>query len=445
MNTTAYKIASLVSAAGGRVYFVGGYVRDILLGIENKDIDIEVHGIAPEVLPEILKEVGKPVSIGKSFGIYSLEGTGIDIAMPRKEKNTGRGHKAFEIFINPFIGTLEAARRRDFTINSMMQDVLTGEIIDHFNGHSDLEKGIIRHVDDSSFCEDPLRVLRAAQFASRFKFEIAEDTKELCRLIDLSELSKERVEGELKKALLKGKKPSLFFDILRNTNQLADWFPEVRQLAGIEQNPLFHPEGDVYMHTMQVLDRACGFRSNVKVPYSFMLFALTHDFGKITTTEVINGAIHAYSHETAGVSIAEKFLKRITCEKAVLAYVRNMIPLHMRPNMIAFSKSPVKKSNHMFDLACAPADLVYFSMCDRPVFAGDTKFEGDSEFLFERLRIFEETMSRPFVSGSDLIAAGLNPGPLFSKALAYSHKLRLAGIEKEDALKQTLAFARKIK
>ncbi len=445
MESIAHKIASLTSAAGGKVYFVGGCVRDRLLGFESKDIDIEVHGITPDMLLEILKKVGKPLSIGKSFGVYSLEGSDIDIAMPRTEKNTGKGHKAFEIFVDPFIGTREAARRRDFTINSIMQDVLTGEITDHFGGQKDLADGIIRHVDDSSFAEDPLRVLRAAQFASRFEFKIAETTNRICSSIDLSELSRERVEEELKKALLKGRRPSLFFDALRNMHQLTGLFETVSRLIGIEQNPVFHPEGDVYIHTMQVLDRAAEFRDMAENPYAFMLLALTHDFGKITTTETIDGVIHAYSHETEGVPIAQSFLRRITSEKAVLSYVTNMIPLHMRPNMIAFSKSAVKKSNHLFDEACAPRDLIYFSICDRPVFAGDTKFEGDSEFLFERLRIYEETMAQPFVKGSDLIEAGLAPGPLFSEALAHSHKLRLAGIKKEDALKQTLSFIGKRK
>ena len=193
MNNIAEKIAYMVCERGGRTFYVGGFVRDKILGIENKDMDIEVHGIEPEVLREILSEVGEPMSYGSSFGVYSLKGYDIDIAMPRKEHATGKGHRDFEVFVDPFIGTAEAARRRDFTMNAVMEDVLTGELVDPFGGKQDLEKGIIRHIDSDTFVEDPLRVLRGAQFASRFGFNIADDTSDLFRSMDLSALSMERV------------------------------------------------------------------------------------------------------------------------------------------------------------------------------------------------------------------------------------------------------------
>ena len=433
----------MVSERGGRTFYVGGFVRDKILGIENKDMDIEVHGIEPEVLREILSEVGEPMSYGSSFGVYSLKGYDIDIAMPRKEHATGKGHRDFEVFVDPFIGTAEAARRRDFTMNAVMEDVLTGELVDPFGGKQDLEKGIIRHIDSDTFVEDPLRVLRGAQFASRFGFNIADDTSDLFRSMDLSALSMERVEDELKKALLKGKKPSVFFEVLRSADGLDVWFPEVKALIGIEQDPKFHPEGDVWTHTMEVLDRAARYRYKTKNPYAFMLLALTHDFGKAVTTEVVNGRIHAYDHETEGLPAIETFLRRITNESEVISYVLNMVPLHMKPNVVAASKSAVKVTNRMFDRAAAPEDLIYFAMSDKPVMSGDNPFTGDPEFLFERYELYEEMMSRPYVTGNDLIEKGLEPGEYFSDVLAYAHKLRLAGTEKESALKQTLSYARK--
>ncbi|MGN0721019.1 MAG: CCA tRNA nucleotidyltransferase [Anaerovoracaceae bacterium] len=443
MTTIAEKIANKVSEKGGRTFYVGGFVRDKILGIENKDMDIEVHGIQPAVLREMLSEVGEPLSYGSSFGVYSLRGYDIDIAMPRKEHATGKGHRDFEVFVDPFIGTAEAARRRDFTMNAVMEDVLTGELVDPFGGKQDLEKGIIRHIDSDTFVEDPLRVLRGAQFASRFGFNIADETLELCRSMDLSALSRERVEDELKKALLKGKKPSVFFEVLRSADGLDVWFPEVKALTGIEQDPKFHPEGDVWTHTMEVLDRAAGYRHKTKNPYAFMLLALTHDFGKAVTTEVVNGRIHAYNHETEGLPVIERFLRRITNESDVISYVLNMVPLHMKPNVVAASKSAVKVTNRMFDRAAAPEDLIYFAMSDKPVMSGDNPFTGDPEFLFERYELYEEMMSRPYVTGNDLIEKGLEPGEYFSDVLAYAHKLRLAGTEKESALKQTLSYARK--
>lgn len=438
-------IAEYVNEAGGMTYYVGGFVRDRIMGTASGDVDIEVHGIGPDTLFEILGKVGEPLSFGKSFGVYSLKGENIDIAMPRTEHAVGSGHRDFEINVDPHIGTYGAARRRDFTVNSMMEDVLTGEIVDHFGGLEDLRKGIIRHICAESFVEDPLRVLRGAQFAARFGFVIAEDTIELCKSIDLAALSKERVEEELKKALLKADKPSIFFESLRSMEQLDVWFPELKQLIGLEQDPVFHPEGDVWTHTMEVTDRAAKFREVVSDPYGFMLLALTHDLGKIVTTEIVKGRIHAYEHEKEGMPLVKDFIKRLTNEKDIMEYVSNMVPLHMRPNVAAYSKPALKSTNRMFDAAVAPKDLIYFAESDKPVFSGSDAFTGDSGFLFERLRTYEETMSKPYVMGRDLIEAGLEPGEDFSEILGHAHKLRLAGIEKESALKQTLAYARKLR
>ena len=444
-------IADKVRAAGGSTYYVGGFVRDRILGIDNKDVDIEIHGITPERLHHILLECGEPLAYGQSFGIFSLRGFDIDIAMPRKEhavitKGGGpRGHRDFDIEVDPFIGTYEAARRRDFTINALMEDVLTGEIVDHFGGRADLENGIIRHIDDETFVEDPLRVLRGAQFAARFGFRIADETAELCRNIDLSSLTKERVTEEMKKALLKADRPSAFFEELRNMDQLDVWFPELRNLIGVEQDPVFHPEGDVWVHTMEVVDRAAQFRDCVSDPFAFMMLALTHDMGKAVTTSFIKGRIHAYEHEIWGVPIVQNFITRLTGEKAVLDYVLNMVPLHMRPNVAAYHKPSLKSTNRMFDEAAEPEDLIYFAKADRPVFSGSDSFTGDSAFLFERLDEYKKTMEKPYVMGRDLIEAGLEPGENFAELLEYAHKLRLAGIDKESAMKQVLAMARKKK
>ena len=443
MENIAEKIAVLVKENGGRTFYVGGFVRDRVMGTEGKDVDIEVHGITPEKLRGILASAGTPLSKGESFGVYGLSGYDIDIAMPRSEHATGRGHKDFEIFVDPFIGTEKAAKRRDFTMNALMQDVLTGELIDHFGGISDIENRVIRHIDDESFVEDPLRVFRASQFSARLGFEINQSTIDLCSRIDVSTLSRERVEEEMKKALLKGENPSEFFVGLRKMNQLGPWFPEMEKLIGLEQDPVFHPEGDVWTHTLEVLDRAAGFRDEVSNPYAFMILSMVHDFGKIITTEEKDGRIHAYGHETLGLPIIEEFLQRVVSEKEVKAYVRKMVPLHMKPNVCAFSKPKIKSTNRMFDEAADPKDLIYFAMADKPVMSGDTPFSGDIDFLFERYEIYKDMMARPYVTGQDLIDSGLSPGEGFSEILDYAHKLRLAGTDKENALKQCLAYARK--
>lgn len=441
----ALELASAVAKAGGKAYYVGGFVRDRLMGVPNKDIDIEVHGLYPNRLEEIIDGLGEKITVGESFGVYGLKGCSIDIAMPRKEETRGKGHRDFDICVDPFLGTRKAAMRRDFTINAMMQDILTGEIVDEYNGREDLEKGIIRHVNDKTFPEDPLRVLRGAQFASRFDYKIAPETVALCSKMDLKFLPKERIMGELEKALLKADKPSVFFEVLREMGQLDLWFPELRDLIGVKQDPLFHLEGDVWVHTMMVLDVAVQYRNRAKNPLGFMLSAVTHDFGKAVCTEVINGVIHSYNHETEGLPLIETFMKRLTNENDLISYVLNMSEHHMKPNVVAFDKSSVKATNKMFDKSLDPEGLIYLSAADGLGKISSWNHVSNLEFLLDRLEIFKEYMSRPYVMGRDLIAAGLKPGESFSEYLAYAHKLRLAGVEKENALKQTLAFARKNK
>jgi len=440
----AHSISEKVAAFGGRCYYVGGFVRDKLMGKENKDVDIEVHGIKPDQLESILDSLGNRISIGESFGIYNLKGYDLDIAMPRKEELRGQGHKDFDIFVDPFIGTEGAAKRRDFTFNALMQDVLTGEIVDHFNGVADLEHGVLRHVNDSTFAEDPLRVLRAAQFAARFEFTIAEETISLCKKMDLSHLSHERIEGELNKALLKARRPSIFFEALRTMEQLDVWFPELKALIDVKQNPVHHGEGDVWTHTMMVIDQAAKLKNKASSPLWFMYSAVCHDFGKAVCSEEINGIIHAYKHETIGLPIVKNFIGRISREVKLTDYILNMTELHMAPLIVAVNNSSVKSTNKMFDRSVDPMGLIQLSLADDRGRISANPIPSSEEFLMDRLAIFNDYMSRPYVMGKDLIDAGLKPGKEFTEILAHAHKLRLAGVPKEDALKQSLGFARKL-
>ena len=439
----AREVARRVSEKGGRTFYVGGFVRDALIHRENKDVDIEVHGISPKCLEEILDSMGQRMTIGESFGIFGLKGYSLDIAMPRKEAARGQGHKDFDIFVDPFIGTEAAARRRDFTFNALMQDVLTEEIVDHFGGVEDLKSGVLRHVNDKSLAEDPLRVLRAAQFASRFGFRVAEETIALCSRMQLQHLPRERIEGELKKALLKAEKPSIFFEVLREMDQLDYWFPEVKALIDIPQNSKFHSEGDVWIHTMMVLDEAAKLRDRVSNPYWFMLSALTHDFGKAICTEEIDGVLHANLHEIKGLPLAEAFLRRITTETRLIEYVLNLVEYHMKPNTVAGAKSAKKVTTRMFDLSVDPEGLICIALADDRGRISQVPATSLEAFLYERLDIFQELMARPYVMGRDLIEAGLEPCVEFTEILKHAHKLRLAGIPKESALRQTLAYARK--
>ena len=346
--------------------------------------------------------------------------------------------------MDPFIGTEAAACRRDFTFNALMQDVLTGEIVDHFGGAEDLQAGVLRHVNGQSFSEDPLRVLRAAQFAARFGFRVAQETVALCSRMPLQHLPRERIEGELKKALVKAEKPSIFFEVLRQMDQLDHWFPELKALIGVPQNPVYHAEGDVWTHTMMVLDEAAKLRHRAANPYWFMLSAVTHDFGKAVCTEKHNGVLHAYQHEIMGLPLAEAFLRRLTCEAKLIEYVLNLSEFHMKPNTVAGARSAVKVTTRIFDRSVDPEGLVCLALADDRGRICQTPSGDHEAFLCERLELFRELMQQPYVMGRDLIAAGLKPGVEFTEILEYAHKLRLAGVPKENALKQTLAYARKL-
>ena len=437
------EIAKLVNEKNGKVYFVGGFVRDKLLGIDSKDYDIEVHGIEPNVLEEILNSIGKKQKYGKDFGVYSLAGYNLDIAMPRKENQRGTGHKDFDIFVDPYIGTLKAAIRRDFTINSMMEDVITGELIDHFDGKSDLDNKIIRYVNKDSFQEDALRVLRACQFASRFEYTIESETLEVCKRMDLSHLPKERIFDEMNKALLKANKPSIFFNYLREMNQLDYWFPELKRLIGCPQNLKYHQEGDVWNHTMLVLDEGAKLRNRAKYPLSFMLACLCHDLGKPDTTEIINGEIHSYFHEIKGMDVASSFLSRLCNNKKITKYVLNMIKLHMRPATLCFDKSSYKASNKLYNESYEPNDLILLVLSDSKGMIKGTPYINFEDELYDRLHHYDEIKVLPKVTGQDLIDNGIK-GKIIKKLLYYSTNLHLNEVSKDNALKQTLNYYKEL-
>ena len=447
----ARRVAAAVACEGGRTYYVGGLVRDQILGRDNKDVDIEVHGVTVQTLENILDSLGERVALGANFGIMGLRHYELDIAMPRSETATGRGHKDFAVYVDPFLGEEKAARRRDFTMNALMQDVLTGEILDFFGGQEDLKRGLIRHVDDRSFVEDPLRALRAAQFAARFGFTVAEETAELSATMDLAALPGERIMGELEKALLKAERPSIFLEEMRRMRQLHDWFPELEALIGLMQNPAFHPEGDVWIHTMQVLDEAAALRPSAEEPLWFVLSALCHDMGKAVTTGESGGVLHAYEHEKKGLPTVKGFLRRMTREVMLTQYVLNMTELHMKPNMLVANNAHIRSYMRMYDRSVCPEDLLLLAKADHLGRAAPghdreallSSYAGTESRLREMLALYFDRMSQPCLMGRDLIEAGLEPGPSFTGALACAHKLRLAGRPKEEQLKQALSFIQK--
>ena len=232
--------------------------------------------------------------------------------------------------------------------------------------------------------------------------------------------------------------------------RLGEWFPEVEALVGLPQSPVFHPEGDVWTHTMKVLDEAAILREQAKDPLGLMLAALCHDFGKAVTTETVNGALHAYGHETAGLPIIKNFLARLTSEVSLTKDVLKLSELHMKPNRKVSDGAKKKSFMKLFDESACPEDLLLLSKAD---YLGRWRDAAERERLIDEYRPAEQKllemlgeyrrlMAQPCLMGRDLIAAGVKPGPAMGEALAYSHKLRLAGVPKELQLTQTLGYLR---
>lgn len=444
-------IAKQVDAIGGTVYFVGGYVRNKLINpnIPNKDIDIEVFGITPEQLREVLANCGKLKEYGKSFGIFGLDGYNIDISMPRRERCVGTQHTDFDVTVDPFMTTYEAAKRRDLTINALMENVLTGEIVDNFGGLDDIQNKVLRHVNPETFIEDPLRVLRVAQFYSRFTdFTVADETKELCKSMNITNLSKERIWEEFCKGLM-SLKPSRFFDFLLEVNHLHEWFPEVYKMTQTLQDPNYHPEGNVYNHTMNTLNWLAQKYRISELP--IRITALCHDMGKIETTEVINDRIHSYGHEEASIRISETFLRRLTNNKDIIKYVTNMVGLHMRPHNCYNNSSRVKITNHMFDNAVEPMELVTLAHCDSlarydvGVTNMSTNADKEAKWLASRYMAYVNTMLKPYITGKMLRdELCIPPGPWYKDILALAHKMRLAGVDIGHQLSQINSEYRKL-
>ena len=439
------RIAEAVAAAGGRAYYVGGFVRDGLTGIECKDIDLEVYGIAPQALRAVLGELGEVYDRGASFGVLGLRHSDIDIAMPRTESRTGNRHTDFDVTVDPFLPPERACRRRDFTINAMLRDVLSGEVLDFYGGQKDLARHVIRCVCPETFVEDALRVFRAAQFASRLEAEIDPETRTLCRSMDVTELSVERILGETEKALLKAERPSIYFRELREMNHLREFFPEVEAMTGVEQNPRFHPEGDVFEHTVLTLDAAAGLRNRAEEKLGFMLAALLHDLGKCVATRTReDGRIVAYGHETAGLELVDRQLRRVTNSERLIRYVVNMSRLHMRPNMLCVANSKKRKTRQLFDESVCPNDLILLSRADASGKLDEPYREETEAWLRERLEDYRRRAAQPMVTGEDLIAAGLRPGPNFKKLLARARSLHFSGVDRRAALRQVLNEASKM-
>jgi tRNA nucleotidyltransferase (CCA-adding enzyme) len=357
---TATAIAHLVREHGGRALLVGGWVRDRLLGRTGKDIDVEVYGLPAPRLRALLETIAPVNTVGESFTVYKV--LDIDVSLPRRESKIGRGHRAFAVSGDPEMPPEEAARRRDFTVNAIAWDPLTDTWLDPFGGRKDLlERRVLRAVDRRTFGDDSLRVLRGIQFAARFGLEMDADTKEICRRIPLDDLPAERVWGEIEKLLLLSERPSVGFALALELGVIDQLFPELKALVGCPQEPEWHPEGDVWVHTLLVIDEARGRIADLDRPkqLTIMLGAVCHDLGKPPTTAFVDGRIRSIDHEQAGVAPTTALLTRLNVQTIggydVARQVIGIVAHHLKPH--AFSKSTTPVGDGAFRRLAEKVDL----------------------------------------------------------------------------------------
>lgn len=448
------KLAKIIKENGGRAMLVGGCVRDELMNIEPKDWDIEVYGIEPARLKELLQQFGKVDAVGESFTVYKI-GQFLDVSLPRRERKVSRGHKGFIVEGDPKMSFEEAAKRRDFTINAIMKDVLTGEIVDIYSGQNDIELKKIRHIADETFVEDSLRVLRAAQFAARFEFEIEAKTIQLCQTIDLTDLPKERIWGELEKLLLKSAKPSIglkYFYELKITDQL---FPELKSLVGVPQEFEWHPEGDVDVHTILVVDEARKLIDDL--PYSkqvtVMLGALCHDLGKPSTTQFFDGRWRSHGHDEAGIEPTISFLDKLGIYTLdgydVREQIIQLVRYHLTPGMF-FKNKPGAGAFRRLARKVEPDLLYRVAKADalgrNPDWIPKEKwFKAEAqEWFIEKVRELKVETRAPeqILLGRHLIELGLTPSKFFGDITKAVFELQLDG--KVTNLEEALAEAKKI-
>ena len=435
---------------GATPILVGGCVRDYFLNIPVKDYDVEIFGIdCFEIIEKSLKKYGSVKLVGKSFGVLTLrvDEYDFDFALPRIEKKTGNTHQDFEVITNANLSFKEAAIRRDFTINAIGYDFSKKEFLDPFNGINDLRNKTIKHIDDDTFIEDSLRVYRAVGFASRFDFKIEEKTKVLCKQIVLNDelkyLPKERIYEELKKLFLKSSKPSIGFELIREL-AILKYFPELEVLINCIQEPEYHPEGDVWIHTMMCLDEMARIlkEENIKDEYKklYLFYAiLCHDFGKPFCTKEVNGKITSFKHENLGIEPTISFLSKLTNEKKFIEIVCSLVKNHLAPFQLYLAESSLKAIKRL-SLKVNIEDLCLVCLADclgRDISDKDKCPKATSWLLnsAKELNIQNKAIA-PLVQGRDLIALGYKPSKKFKDILDFAFDLQLDEHLEKDLIVQ---------
>lgn len=439
-------IASALRERGALALAVGGYVRDLALARitgqtqEPNDIDIEVHGIRLADLCEFLKTYGPAKPAGTSFDIAQVinptSGSILHFSVPHYEVMPGPEARAFDATTDPSTLVFEAGRRRDLTINTLALDPLTGQVIDSFGGLDDLRHSILRAADLGRFGQDPAQALRIMQFAGRFNFTVDPATAELCRNLDLTSLSSERIGGEWIKLLTKSERPSVGLEIARRLGILGQLHPELAVLDTINQDPAWHPEGNVWEHTKLVVDAAAQIarEEGLSADESLVVLfgALCHDLGKATATQLgeKDGGlkITAHGHPAAGVEPARHFLKELHIKNSIIDQVLRIIYEH---HFHYDNPDPTDKQVRKLAQRLAPANIRLWDLVCRSDANGrgrEYQTSTASYVYYEKSQMLEvaDGPVDPLIKGKDLIAEfGLSQGPHFKVILDLLYEAQL--------------------
>ncbi len=446
----ARAVALAVRDAGGRALVVGGWVRDHLMGraTDTTNIDLEVFQLASERLRQRLESFGRVEAVGESFQVYKIGD--LDVSLPRRDSKAGRGHKGFIVVGDPDMSIEDAARRRDFTVNAISWDPLTDEYFDPFNGRADIGRKLLRVVDPATFAEDSLRVLRAVQFSARLGFTLDEATRAICREIALDDLPSERIWGEFEKLLL-APQPSIGFALAMELGVIAKLFPEVQALSGCPQEPEWHPEGDVWVHTLQVIDEARTRIDDLPRPQKIavMLGAVAHDLGKPGTTAFSDGRIRSINHEELGVPPATVFLDRLNIHTIdgydVRKQVLGITAQHLKPG--SWYKVKDEVGDGAFRRLAHKVDLEILARVAKSDCTGRRPGTFDCtamDWFIERARAIgaDKGPSKPILLGRHLLELGMKPGPRVGEILKAVYEMQMDG--KVTSVDEGIAAAKRL-
>jgi len=430
-----------VSAAGGRPCIVGGAVRDTLLGLTVEDFDVEVFGLASDRLKETLASVGEVNAVGEAFTVYKvagLEGVAghVDVSIPRRDSKMGPGHRGIAVAGDPGLSLEEASRRRDFTINAMLLDPFTGRVEDPHGGQADLAARRLRAVDARTFGEDPLRALRAVQLAARFELAVDPETARLCSAMPLAELPAERIFGEIEKLLLKARRPSIGLRLMREWGMLPTLAPELLPLPDTPQEPEWHPEGDVWTHTLLAMDEAAKQIADLDRPRALavMLGTLCHDLGKPATTRFEDGRVRSKGHEEGGLDPTRTLLDRWNVHTLLGYDVRGqvlaLVGNHLKPYQLYKERELVTDGAiRRLSAKCEPVLLHRVARADCLGRAPGQFSTEPMDWFLRRAQDLDvaERPPEPILKGRDLLALGLSPGPEIGRVLKAVYERQLDG------------------